>query len=468
MNYKIENTKIKLLKESDRLEWKKSTSQLDNSLKTICGFLNHKGGIIKFGIDNRGNMIGQDISDNTIKNITQKVTHKIKPEFIPKIKKVKENKKTILVIKIPEGNNKPYFLGGIPYIRIGTETRLLPIDNLKDLIIEQNQKEWESEICEKATLKDINTKTIKQFIELTKESKRLPLSKKTSTETILKKLNLIKDNKLTNAAIVLFGKNIQKFFTTMTLRCGRFKDEIKESFIDLKDYDGNLFENLESGIAFCQNHIRLKAVIKGLYRVETWEIPTESLREAIINAFIHRDYLTPSFVYIKIYDNSLVISNPGGLSKKLKVSELYKEHKSILRNKLIAKVFYYTGLIDTWGRGTLNIIKYLKKQNLQKPEFYVNNYDFDIIFKREYIADSVDKSGQIGGQISGQLLTKRQKEIIKYIIEKPNISRKKLSFKLNINQSAIQKHIIKFKKNNILKRIGPDKSGYWKKNEDKL
>ena len=158
-------------------------------------------------------------------------------------------------------------------------------------------------------------------------------------------------SKITNSGILLFGKKPTHFFDNVVVRCGRFKGVVKEDFIDMKDLNGNLFNNFERVIAFFQEHLQLQATIKGLRREEKWEIPLEALREAVINAFIHRDYSDAGFVYIKVYDTLIVIFNPGILPDDLTLADLYREHESRLRNPLLAQVFYYAGFIDIWGRG---------------------------------------------------------------------------------------------------------------------
>jgi len=109
---------------------------------------------------------------------------------------------------------------------------------------------------------------------------------------------------------------------------------VKEELDDLKDLDGNLFEVLDKALVFLKEHLRLSARIEGLQRKERWEIPVDALREAIINALIHRDYSSPSFVYIKIYDEKIVIANPGSLPDGMKIEDLYREHESRPGNQL--------------------------------------------------------------------------------------------------------------------------------------
>jgi len=437
--------------ESDTIEFKRSLSQLDNSLKTICAFLNLKGGIIEFGKDNIGNIIGIEVSEFTLTKISQKINSKIKPEIIVVIEKNIIDYKEIIRIIVPEGHNKPYFLEGVAYIRVGAETIIMPPDKIKEIIKEQQQTYWELQICQDANLDDIDENTITKFIDLAKMFKSLPITSE-NKKTILKKLGLIKDEKILFAGILLFGKYPTNFILNNTLRCGRFKNSTSSEFIDLKDYDGNLFQNIESGISFLKEHMKLSAKIVGLYRKETWEIPIEVLREGIINALIHRDYSIHGNTYIKVYDEQIIISNPGYLMKGLDLKELYKDHLSVQRNELLAKTFYYTGLIDSWGKGITNIINTLKKENIDIPTFKENMAYFSIIFNRPKIKlETVEKSTQ-----------KSTQKIIKLIKNNSNTTIAKLSIDLGLTPKAIKKNLSKLKLEGKLKRIGPDKGGYWK------
>ena len=155
INQLTENILTVKLKESHTVELKKSLSQLDDALKSICAFLNHKGGIVYFGVNNKGKIIGLDVSEKTLRKISQQIISRIKPEITPEIKEIKEMNKSIIKVKIPEGSNKPYFLNGIAYKKIGTEKRVIPPGELKRIILEQKHMIWDEEICEGATLNDI-------------------------------------------------------------------------------------------------------------------------------------------------------------------------------------------------------------------------------------------------------------------------------------------------------------------------
>ncbi len=465
-----------MIKESETVELKRSTSELKEAIISIVAILNkHRHGKLYFGVRDSGDVIGQDIGEQTIRNVSKSVSDHIEPKIFPKINQQNIDGKDCIIVEF-EGKNIPYFANGRAYMRIGDEDRQLSAKELETLILKKNSENirWDSQICENATLDDIDDAILENFVELTKKSKRISIDKE-DKELILKKLDLIRNNKLTNASVVLFGKNPSEFFLNNVVKCGRFRGVLKKEFIDMKDYRGNLFDNLESSISFLKDHLRLEAKIKGLLRVEEWEIPIEALRESVINALIHRNYFENSFTYIKMYDSDIVIANPGYLPDTLKISDLYKEHESCLRNPLIANVFYYAGHIDAWGRGSLNIIGFLAKKKLDRPRFEQSGGSFRIIFKRPELGvetGTVEKTvekrvGERVGEKVGEKLTENQQKIIDFIQREQSISAKELSGRVGISQRKVEENISKLKKKGILKRIGPDKGGHWEIVEEK-
>lgn len=277
--------------------------------------------------------------------------------------------------------------------------------------------------------------------------------------------------------------------------------------------EGNLFTVLEKSINFCKEHLELRAEIKGLYREENWEIPLKALREAIINALIHRDYRDIGETYIKIYDSEIVIANPGKLPQELSIQKLYKEHESKPRNPLLATTFYYAGLIDKWGRGISNIIKELKENKLPAPEFEESGGSFRIKFKRvkkitreitrektrekiitlirenpkittkeiserlnisikgvEWQITKLKKEGikrmgqkEVAEKVA-ERLTQNQQKILRFVRENNYITIIELARSINLSRKSVQENIVKLKEKKLLRRIGPDKGGHWEIN----
>ena len=242
--------------ETEKLELKKSTSELRDGIKSICAILNkHQKGKLIFGIKPNGEVIGQQIGANTLRDISQKIANSIEPKIFPEVCEEEIEGKVCIVVEF-EGLNIPYYAYGRAYMRVSDEDRLLSAKELERLILDKNKDKlrWDNKICEGAGLEDIDENLILRFVELTKESKRIEI-KEEDKELILKKLDLMVGNKITNAGILLFGKNPSKFFINNLVKCGRFKGVIKEEFIDMKDFEGNLFDNVEDTISFLKEHL---------------------------------------------------------------------------------------------------------------------------------------------------------------------------------------------------------------------
>ena len=442
-------------KESETIELKRTTGELEEALKSISAILNKHGkGELFFGLRENGEVIGQMISEKTLRDISKAISDKIEPKIYPKISEKNIDGKNCILVEF-EGNNSPYFANGRAYMRVSDEDKQLSAKKLEEMYREKREIYWDSQICKKATINDLNKNSINYFLKLVKTSKRIDI-KNENIQLFLKKLNLINDNEITNAAVLLFCKNPARFFSNTSVRCGRFKGFLKEEIIDMKDFDSGLFENLDNIMKFLKEHLFLRARIEGVIRKENWEIPLEALREAIINALIHRDYFEESYGYIKVYDSEIIIANPGGLLKGMTIKELFKEHESILRNPLLARCFYYSGLIDAWGRGILNIIRILKSEKLKKPIIEADNHHFKFIFKR-----SEPVNEPVNEPVSP---LKRKQIIIKYIKNNKKAKRNDIVKNLGIPLGTLKRDLSILIKEKKINKIGSDKIGYYELN----
>ncbi len=150
--------------ESERVEFKKSTAQMDRALKAMCSFLNHNGGAVYFGVSDKGKIVGQDVSDSTLKTISQKIRQKIKPEVSAGIKVLESGGKKVVEVIVAKGTNKPYYLDGIAYKRAGSESPVIAPEELEKIILGKKRMYWDSEICEGATLEDIDDVKVEWYI----------------------------------------------------------------------------------------------------------------------------------------------------------------------------------------------------------------------------------------------------------------------------------------------------------------
>ncbi len=396
--------------ETEEVEFKKSTAQLEKGLRAICAFLNYRGGAVYFGID-KGKFVGQQVSDQTVKSISQKIRQRIKPEVTPEITVPGAGKEKVIKVTVKEGLNKIYYLDGVAYKRVGTENIVMPPEEIERIILERRKITLDSEICEGASLKDIDKEKVKWFLRKAKYERNFDVDPEIPIKEVLEKLELMKNEKLTNASVLLFGKKPQRFFLQAETRCARFKGTEPLEFIDMKVFKGNVISQRDDAVEFVKEHIKLHAKIVGTERVETWEYPIEAIREGISNAICHRDYEIHSNVQVRIFDDRIEVWNPGTLLKGLTIEKLKGKHESILRNPMIGKCFFLIKFIEQWGTGTNRIIRETLNYGLPEPIFEDTKTSFVLTFRKYRISDELLKT-----------LNERQQKSIEHIKEKGAIT----------------------------------------------
>ena len=334
------------IKESEILELKKSTSELRDGIKSICAILNkHKKGKLIFGIKHNGEVVGQQIGANTLRDISQQIANSIEPKIFPKVYEDEiEGKKCILVEF--EGLNVPYFAFGRAYMRVADEDKKLSSKELENLILKKNKSKmkWDSEVCNDAKVSDINLNRLKWFLN---ESGK----KYDSVQSSLDKLGLLRDGKLLNTAVMVFGKKPQQFFPNAKLRCAVFATSGTSLIIDRQEFVGNLFYLIEKAEEYILKNIHIGMRLEGLKRIDVPEIDKDAFREAIINAFCHRNFYEYDSVNLAIFKDRLEIRSPGGLYGGLTIEQIKKERVSKRRNEIIAEMFHEVHFVEKWGRG---------------------------------------------------------------------------------------------------------------------
>ncbi|GFO97816.1 putative transcriptional regulator [groundwater metagenome] len=325
--------------ESETVEFKPSLSQMDKITESISAFSNTKGGTVVIGVSDKGEVLGVDIGKKTIESLANLVKQNTDPMAYPSIRVEESDKKQIVVIEVVEGKQKPVLAFGRAYRRVGKSNQRLGYEEIRNLALQTSKVYWDERVCEAASLGDIDEEKVRWFLKRAKYERRLELDPEAPLREALEKLELLRDGKLINAAILLFGKNPQRFFTQSETRCARFKGTKPLEFIDMKILGRNIIDQREDVVEFIKEHIKLHAKIVGMERIETWEYPIEAIREAVSNAICHRNYETASNVQIRIYDDRIEVWGCGLLPEPLTPENLKREHKSILRNPLIGKCF---------------------------------------------------------------------------------------------------------------------------------
>jgi ATP-dependent DNA helicase RecG len=361
--------------ESETQEFKGSTGQRSEAAKAVCAMLNHKGGRVIFGVDAKGRIVGQEVTDKTVEDVAAYL-RMIEPPAFPAVERIPVGKgREAISVSVDQGSRRPYSFQGKAYRRLGTTNAEMSRDDYNRMLLEQlhAMSRWENEPAEGWDIKDLDEAEIIRTIE---EGIRRGRSEDPGTRApadILRGLALTKDGQLLRAAVVLFGRSdrLQPDYMQCLLKLARFKGKDKTEFIDNRQYHGNAFDLLLRAERFLRDHLPVAGrVVPNLFEREDDPLyPLLALREALANAFCHRDYsIGGGSVGIAIYDDRLEISSSGSLHFGLTVPDLYKPHESLPWNPIIASVFYVRGIIETWGRGTTKMAEMTERAGLPRPE----------------------------------------------------------------------------------------------------
>ena len=382
----------------------------DEYLKVICAFANADGGKLIIGVDDNGNLEGVRNSKKLLEDLPNKIRNKL--GIIPSVEVQQKGGKDIIGISVNSAS-VPISCDGKYYLRSGTTNLELEGNELTNFLMRRVGKTWDEFIEERASLDDINAETIESFKKSAED--RIPaIANEKDHRVILDKLNLLDGSKLKRAAILLFGKDTQKFYPSAYLKIGRFLTEADLQTSDV--VEGNLFEQLESALEILRTkYLKSEIRFEGIHRREILEYPHEALREGIINALIHRDYLGTSTIQIRVYNDRLVMMNEGKFPPEVPVEKLKTEHLSKPRNVLLAGAFYKAGFIESWGRGTIKIVEKCLEQGLPEPDF---KEEFGVVTVQFYRDRWNDENLRKLG------LNERQIKAVMYVKEKGRITNK--------------------------------------------
>jgi len=412
---------------------------------TAVAFANTKGGRIFIGINDKNEASGVEISKESLKEWINEISQSTEPTIIPEIDSFEINGKKIVIITVKESSLKPVAFKGICYIRIKNSNKKLSPKEITELHLQTIGESWDSHIIN-VELDVLDEKKIRDYIALANESGRRKI--KENPMEVMNKLGLIKNNKPTLAVVLLFSKNLQKFVSQAKVHCGKFKFS-KIEILDDSMIENNLIEQVDEVIDFIKKNIKIKFVIKDKpRREEKWEYPLDALREAVINAIVHRDYTLPSEIQIEVYDDRIEIWNPGELPQGIIIEDLYKkDHKSIPRNKLIAQIFYDIGFIEKYGSGTTRMLELCKKEGIF-IEFREISNGFSVIFRKDIFNE--DYLRNLG-------LNDRQIKAIYYLKEYEKLTSSEYAKLVNISKRTARYDLENLIKLKILIKKGESK-----------
>ncbi len=362
-------------------------SKVKELTEEICAFANAAGGVLLLGVDDDNNIKGVTI-DNAKRSAIQNSLNEINPHVPTSFYPVEVDGKTIWVIEVNSGTQKPYALSGAIYVRQGPNSqKLTTVEQMRDVFQQSDRIYFDESPCSGFSMdKDLD---LDWFLEF---QNRAGISNTIGASQIIQNLKvLLPDGSMKNGGALFFGEKPEQFLETAVIRCVAFEGNNKTNIIDDKTYGGPLIRQYEQAMHWLKGKLDVRYEISGGGpRIEYWEIPETAFKEAMINALSHRDYYDKGAkITIELFENRVEISNPGGLTSAIPPSEFGT--KSHSRNPLIFGLFVRINMVEQVGSGIGRMKDLMKTADLSAPEFKMDGL-FTVVFHRNITEKSSGKS----------------------------------------------------------------------------
>jgi len=438
--------------ESQSLEFKESLKLKDEIGETVSAFSNSDGGTIIVGASDNGGVPGVDIGKNTLEELANYIKRNTDPHIFPSVKIQEVGRESVVVVEVKGSAEKPVFFKNHAYKRVGKTNQMISSSELRKLAKESGGRVyWDERVCEDADLEDIEEEKVRWFLKEARHERGLDINESSSVEDALLRLKLLKAEKPTNGAVLLFGRDPQRKFIQSEIKCIRFKGVgVTGEMIDLRTVGGDVFDQLIEAEKFIFNNIALSAWIEDgkIQRQERWEYPPKAIREALANAISHRDYETTSRVQVRIFDDRMEFWNPGRLPEGWTVETLRHVHESIPGNPSIARQFFWVKYIEEVGTGTNKIIEWCIDWGLPEPEFEFTGTSLVVtLWKSKLNEEYLNTLG----------LNERQREAISYMKEHKKITSKEYAELFSITDRTARNDLKSLLDKKILIQRGTSK-----------
>ena len=394
--------------EDKNIEFKREIpNNHEKFLKDIIAFSNSTGGQVILGIEDETCVV-YGIGDQSPFKLSDAISNMISDACTPQIEtdiaiQTVEDK-TILVVDVIPGKFRPYYLNkkgkeSSSYVRINGTSRPADPRKLKELELEGQNISYDmlQEIgCEYDEKKTIELcKTMKKIAVESCENEEEKLAVKDMTIEKLHDFGIlckVGRNSYPTHTFALLTDSKNK---SAKIQCALFKGNTRDIFIDRKEFNGPIYEQVDDAYNFVLRHIDIGAEIEGEYRKDVYELPISAIRETIANAVLHRSYLDKSSIQVSLYDNRMEVLSPGMLYGGLDI-ETAKSGKSTCRNEAIAEAFHYMHIVEAWGTGIPRIINRCKEYGLPMPIFEEFGNGFKVTIFRKVSNDIGKVSNDIG------------------------------------------------------------------------
>ncbi len=435
--------------ENQNVEWKEKWR--DEYLKWICGFANALGGKLIIGVNDEGVATGIPNVHKLLEDIPNKVRDIL--GIIVDVNLKIDNDIEYLEIVV-EPYPYPVSYKGQYHYRSGSTKQELKGAALDKFLLQKQGKRWDGVPVPNISIKDLDNNTFGLFRKRATKSGRLSeevLGE--SKEILIENLRLKDGDYLKRAAILLFHPDPEKYVTGAYIKIGFFRTDDDLLYHD--EIHGNLLEQVDKTLdLLLTKYMRANISYEDMTRIEKYPFPKSALREALLNAIVHKDYSNGVPIQISVYDDKMVLWNDGQLPEGWTIEKLKQKHPSKPYNPDIANAFFRAGLIEAWGRGIQKINSECQIAGLPVPEY---KYDFSGFFLEFNVSNH-----NVPEEMSVKTSVKTSVKILEAIKSNDQITIPELAEIIGVTTRSIERNIQNLQQEGELVRIGPDKGGHWK------
>ena len=366
--------------ESERVEFVPGVDRDAHVEEAACAFLNDQGGIIIAGVGDDGRIVGVPGAEARARAIPSRLLAAISPPAPLSVAVEDVQGKSLIVIDVPRGLEKPYVCNGRIMVRRGDAVVTAGAGEISSLIGQRARGEARGERGPALGVEgdDLDAGLDPEGGGMSgtiAERRGYDIDPGKKPAKVLERLGLVRAGQFTNAALVLFGKDPAQWYPQIRVRAARFRGDERTEFIDNKVFEGSLFSLVESMVGFVQSHIPVASSFDRdvVLRRDRLVYPLPAIREAVVNALVHRDYSAfDGGMSVAVYDGRIEFWNSGSLPDEMTVEDLRMAHPSRPINPDIAQVCFLYGLMERWGIGTQKIIRDCVENGLPEPVWAVN------------------------------------------------------------------------------------------------
>lgn len=440
--------------EQQSIEWKESWR--DEYLKWICGFANAQGGKIYIGTDDKGKVIGISDAKKLMEDIPNKVLNVL--GIIVDVNLLTDNGNDCIEIVVYTSTYPVDYKGEYHY-RSGSTKQQLRGAALTEFLLTKTGFKWDAVPVDGVTVDDLDKESFDIFRREALRTRRMTEADLQCTNAqLLENLHLISGGKLKRAAVLLFHREPEKWFTGAYIKIAFFGEGSDIRYQE--EIHGSLMLQADRAVELMYLKF-MKAYISydGLIRVETYPFPKDAVREATYNALMHCDRSASIPIQVRIHESEMYIGNSCVFPVGWTVETLMSKHNSRPHNPDIAYCFFRAGYVETWGRGIEKICEECAKHGVPNPEYTLHPEDIMV----KFIGHEPPKAPKTQSETLDDTLDER---LIRSILLNPKATQTELANGLSVSLISVKRTIKVLTESGVLTRKGGKRFGHWEVHQD--